>query len=364
MNAVDTYYKGPLEWLRDRTIFLAVGGSRAYGTNTPDSDLDLRGVGVAPAHYYSGFMNTWNEVTQHEPTDLVIFEVTKYFKLASEANPNVIEMIWQDPADYLLMTPAGEKMLAARDLFVSKKARYTFAGYARGQLKRLRLHHAWHTNPITHEPTRKEFGLPEHTTLPKDQLDAVRAVIKKRVQSWELDLAEVDPGLRINLLSRFEEVLSEVAACSSEVLEETLEMAAARELGLDSNFLEMLGHERSYRGARTQWQQYQEWLKNRNPKRAELENKFGYDAKFAMHLVRLYRCGAEILETGKVLVKRPDAAELLAIRNGAWTYEYLMEWAEKQDTILDRLYETSKLPHSADRVALDKLCVSIVDSYR
>src|SRR4051812_18528518 len=75
MNPVELYYKGNLPWLKERTIFLSKGGSQAYGTNTPESDLDLRGVGVAPKNYYHGFANTWNEATQHEPTDLVIFEV-------------------------------------------------------------------------------------------------------------------------------------------------------------------------------------------------------------------------------------------------------------------------------------------------
>ncbi|AEZ66297.1 hypothetical protein phiTE_131 [Pectobacterium phage phiTE] len=39
-------------------------------------------------------------------------------------------------------------------------------------------------------------------------------------------------------------------------------------------------------------------MKNRNAARHELEEKFGYDTKHAMHLVRLLRMSQEILETG------------------------------------------------------------------
>jgi predicted nucleotidyltransferase len=355
VNAVTEHYKGNLEWLPKRTILFAKGGSHAYGTNTPASDLDLRGVGVAPKHFYHGFANTWNEATQHEPTDLVIFEVTKYFSLAADCNPNVIEMVWQDPDDYLVLTPQGEKMIANRHLFVSKKAKFTFSGYAIQQLKRINTHYRWLKNPPTKEPSRSDFGLPEMPVIPKDQRDAAMGMIKKQIQFWEVDLAEVDPGLRLNLLDRYENALQEMMAADKETL-------AGRALGFSDNFLEMLGKERAYRGARQEWDSYQNWKKTRNEKRAELEARFGYDTKHAMHLVRLLRMCEEILTTGKVVVKRPDAAELLEIRNGAWTYEALVEWASTMDQKMAALYETSPLPHSSDRKALDKLCVEIVDS--
>jgi len=70
----------------------------------------------------------------------------------------------------------------------------------------------------------------------------------------------------------------------------------------------------------------------------------------------------EILTTGKVVVKRPDREELLAIRNGAWSYDRLVEWAEAEDVELEQLYKTSKaLPQTPDRKYLDKLCISLVE---
>lgn len=59
--------------------------------------------------------------------------------------------------------------------------------------------------------------------------------------------------------------------------------------------------------------------------------------------------GAEILETGKVNVFRPDAQELLDIRNGKLTYEELLEYAEFMDNKVSKeLYKTSFLPRSCD----------------
>jgi hypothetical protein len=86
------------------------------------------------------------------------------------------------------------------------------------------------------------------------------------------------------------------------------------------------------------------------------------NCKHAYHLIRLLRMCREILVDGKVIVKRPDKDELLAIRNGSWKYEELVEWANKQDEELTILMKTSKLPQVPDRAALDKLCQQIVES--
>ncbi len=63
--------------------------------------------------------------------------------------------------------------------------------------------------------------------------------------------------------------------------------------------------EQGYRAALRHWNQYQEWLRNRNPARAELEASYGYDTKHAMHLLRLLRMGEEILHDGTVRSSGP-----------------------------------------------------------
>ena len=70
----------------------------------------------------------------------------------------------------------------------------------------------------------------------------------------------------------------------------------------------------------------------------------------------------EILTTGQVIVKRPDREELLAIRTGAWTFDQLIEWAEKEDKALEELKESSPLPRAPDRVYLDSVCQRITEA--
>ena len=72
----------------------------------------------------------------------------------------------------------------------------------------------------------------------------------------------------------------------------------------------------------------------------------------------------EVLTTGKVIVKRPDREELLAIRNGAWTYEQLIEFAESEDVALNELYNnTNVLSKIPDKAFLDKLCIELVEEF-
>lgn len=87
------------------------------------------------------------------------------------------------------------------------------------------------------------------------------------------------------------------------------------------------------------------------------------NTKHAMHLVRLMRMAQEILEQGKVIVRRPDAHELRRIRNGDFDYEWLLKWADETDARLNELYETSELQFAANYHKIDELYREIVMQY-
>jgi len=341
------------DWLQGRVAFLARAGSHAYGTSTPTSDEDFRGIVVAPQDFRLGFMNNFEQYESNK-VDLVLYEMRKFFKLAADCNPNIIELLYTDSSDVIHIGLAGEMLVSMRSAFVTKKARHTFAGYALSQLKRINTHHRWLLNPPTEAPTRAAFELPETTMIPKDQLGAAETAIKKKMESWELALDNLEDADKINLTNRIAYYMAELQISKDFQWE-----SAARNIGYDENFLELLRRERAYRTAKNEWDSYQNWLKTRNEARADLERKHGYDTKHGMHLVRLLRMCEEILSGEGVIVKRPDAAELLEIRNGAWSYEKLISWAEEQDKKMDKLYETSTLPRSPDIKQLDKWCVEI-----
>ena len=354
-------YSGNLTWLPERTIYLTKHGSHAYGTNIPTSDLDIRGIAVPPRNYYIGLTNNFEQATVKEP-DIVIFEIRKFLKLASECNPNALEIIFTEPEDHLLMTPAAELLIENRDLFLTKRAKHTFQGYAHAQMKRILTHRRWLLNPVEHQPTRKECGLPERTIIPQDQISAANSAIKKKIDEWSWkEMDDLDPALRQSIQTEFYNKLIEITSWQDDEIESKTWRAAANTLGFDTNFIEFLDKERLYTNKYKEWKQYQEWKANRNPARAEIEAKHHFDTKNALHLSRLSRACKELLLTGKLNVKRPDAEELIAIRNGAWTFEYLCEWFEKQSKEIEEAEKISLLPKAPNHDKIDKLSIKIIE---
>ncbi len=349
-------------WVPERTFYVTRYGSHAFGTNIETSDEDFRGICIAPEEHYHGFMNsssnTFEDVTVNKPVDLVVFEIRKFMSMAAECNPNALELLYTDPSDHLLVSPAAEILLDNRDKFLTKAARERFAGYARSQVHRMKLHYEWlHGKAPDHPPTRAEFGLSEPPLMSREQMDAALATVRKKLDDWNLKgLEKLSPALRLALQEKMGEMLAE-----AQVSVDELWVGASRTLGYSENFIDLIGKEKRFRGAVDRWKNYQKWLRERNLDRALLEFKYGYDVKHGMHLVRLLRMAREILTLGKVIVRRPDAEELKAIRRGAWTYPQMLAFAERENAALAELARDSTLPDDPDYETLNAICIRIVE---
>jgi predicted nucleotidyltransferase len=351
-------YAGNLKWLVDRTILYVRAGSHSYGTNIATSDEDFKGVCVPPREILHGFLTNFEQAESKTP-DSVIYDIRKFFRLAADGNPGLLEMMWTEDEDRLVCTEAGRRIIDARSAFLSKKIKHTFCGYSASQLKRIETHRRWLLHPPTHKPTRAEFGLPERTLLPADQLAAADAIIRKKLAEWETGYLDgVDEAGKIAIKARMAEVLADIHINSVE----DQYAPAARSCGLGDNFIAIALKEREYTAKAREYAQYENWKATRNQARAALEAEHSLDTKHASHLIRLTRMCREILETGRVIVRRPDADELRAIRNGAWSYDRIVDFAKSEDVALEDVAKKSALPNAPDRVKLDALCQSIVES--
>lgn len=104
-------------------------------------------------------------------------------------------------------------------------------------------------------------------------------------------------------------------------------------------------------------QMHKLWNKQpRDVRRVELEEKFGYDTKYAMQIIRLYGECIEYLTTGFITLPRPNAGELIGIRKGERSLDEIKQWADELEAECLRL-ETgaSPLPLKADRKAISAL---------
>lgn len=377
------------------TIFLTLVGSRAYGFSSATSDWDYRGLCIPPMNTYIGIGSKFEQVVDsgtskqvwknypnlvQPEADMQVMELSKFCRLAAECNPSVIEILFSDESSIVYKHPVMDKLLQNRDIFLSRRAKARFCGYALSQLERIKRHKVWidSENPKCKllAPTRAEFGLPEVGVISVDQIGAADALIKQEIDGFmNLNQDELPEHVKIELnlgLGRMVRGVWQAINSSSypvgegrtfESTQEALENSALQKGGYSENFIETLKKEKRYRAACLKWTQYQNWLRDRNPDRAALEKKFGYDTKHACHLVRLIRMCREILETGQVLVKRPDAEELRAIRAGAWSYQHVCEFAEQEDKALNEAVKYSKLPSSPDLTKIQELVYDMTLSF-
>jgi hypothetical protein len=252
-----------------------------------------------------------------------------------------------------------------RSLFLSQKVRATYLGYAMAQLKRIKTHRSWLLNPPRKKPMREDFDLPGRSTLNADDRNRIEEAIAAKLRGWSIDDLDMPKATRIALKDRLEEFWTDILGLkgSDEGIEERIRSHAAESLGLPGELFEVLNRERRYRAAQKHWESYQRWKTERNPHRAQLEARHGYDTKHAMHLIRLMRTGLELLETGTVRVRRPDAAELIALREGALTYDQLFEEAARLEGLLEGAVESSPLPPQPDAEAIDALLARVIQQF-
>ncbi len=97
-------------------------------------------------------------------------------------------------------------------------------------------------------------------------------------------------------------------------------------------------------------------------KRAEVIAKFGYDVKYAYHLVRLLDEVEQLLTTGDLDLRR-NSPQLKAIRRGEVTEEDIVAWAAAKEHALERAYETSDLPYGPNEKAIKNLLLACLEEH-
>ncbi len=356
--------------VEQRTILLSISGSQAYRLNTATSDQDYKGVCVGLKKHYLGLESFEQKDSgwAFEPgdfvfldgvQDVVAYELRKYMQLAIENNPNILELLWQDPEDYRIMTPVGKKLVEHRQAFLCTKAKHSFSGYAISQLRRIEVHRKWLLNPIEKAPTPEEFGIVGVKPMPKEQLNAFLEFLYVLIQD-RISFSEIEEEFATFLEKR----VDFKSALKQYPLELNVLGYVQNLTGSSDNFIHLLHATQTYQAAMRAYQNYQQWKANRNPMRSALEAKVGYDAKHAMHCLRLLHMGIEILKDGVVIVNREkagDAPLLRAVRNCEYTYDQIMAMAAESQAELECIYRTSSLPKTVDRVAMSTLCEELVE---
>lgn len=321
------------KWIEDRIILKVYKGSHAYGTNHPASDVDIGGICIPPKAFLYGFHSfeqyESKKYTQYPgyakkklPADTVIYGLHKFVKLAFDCNPNIIETLYTDRTNIVYCNSLGRMLIDNRNLFLTRRARHTFGGYAFSQLRRL-------TNKLPMEDSKNKISrLSETGRNLKIHLVRIEHRVSQYFQKEHLTSDDIQEILNLR---------SEMVSVNQRLMVIEEERAGIEAIVGGGNH-------------------------NHHGSHAGLIERYGYDVKHAMHLIRLLHMGLEILTEGECRVLRPDNNYLLSIRQGEYSLDQIKEEAEKLFSLLDEAYVKSKLPDSPDIERVNQLLIDITEA--
>jgi hypothetical protein len=312
------------EHLKDKLIFLTFGGSHAYGTAMPDSDIDIKGCAFNSKADLIG-MSKFEQIVETN-TDTTIYSFNKLISLLLNTNPNTIEMLGCKPEHYLIFSPVARELIENRKMFLSRRAAQSFGSYANQQLRRLQ--NAVARDSLTQ--TEKETHI----------LNSVK-----------------------NAMSSFNgryESFNEGKIC--------IYIDKSEKKDLDTEiFMDVVLKKYPLRDYRSLWSEMNEVIKaygklnHRNNKKDELHLN-----KHAMHLIRLYLMAIDIFEKEEIITYRSDDLDLLlSIRNGKYmnddgTYNYeFFELVNDYEKRLDYAVSNSSLPAKPNYKMIEEFVISV-----
>ena len=312
------------EHLGQNIIFLTLGGSHAYGTETPESDLDIRGCAV------NGKMEIltskdFQQVTEVK-TDTTIYSFQKLVGLLASCNPNTIELLGNKPEHYLYLSAIGKELLEHASMFLSKRAIHSFGGYANQQLRRLenkssrlvsqseKEQHILKTiEHASYDFREKYFTMPE---------DAISLYVDKAIQEDYDTEIFMDISLSHYPLRDYAGMVSQMQGI----------VKAYGKVGKRNE--KAIGH-----------------------------NKL---AKHMMHLIRLYMMCLDILERERIITYREKEHDLLMdIRNGKFLNDQrqpipeFYELVDEYEKRLEYAKEHSNLPEQPNEKEIQEFVASV-----
>jgi hypothetical protein len=99
-------------------IFRCITGSRAYGLETAESDVDRRGIYLPPADLHWALYGV-PEQFENDATQEVYWELEKFLKLALKANPGILECLYSPLVEEV--SDLAQELLSMRESCVSKR---------------------------------------------------------------------------------------------------------------------------------------------------------------------------------------------------------------------------------------------------
>jgi len=373
-------------------LFESITGSQAHGTATPTSDEDKAFVYILPKEYLYGLDFEYkDQIKVH--ADYTGFEIKRFLELAHSNNPTMLELFYSPEDCILTKHPVYQHAIDIRDQLLTKKCKYSFAGYARKQIQKakgLDKMQNWEKDRVTRkEPIDFCYVIDEtgYGTKPlakyleecgmEQKFCGVSKIPNARdlyalFYDWKAHTCFADSESEENkehnkrlYKEKGEAVgLGYKGVGKSGVGESVSESNQLRLSSIprgEEPRTQLIYNKDGYTAHCKDYASYQTWLENRNEQRWVDVKEHGqqYDGKNLMHCKRLLQIAREIAETGTMTIRRPNREELLDIRRGKVKLEDLIDWAEQEMDELDTIFDNSELPDNVPTELINETLVKI-----
>ena len=189
--------------MKESIILLGLGGSISYGTDSEDSDIDLRGVRFeSPQSLFT--MKKDNEVFVNQETDTKLQMLSSFIKRLGDMKPEETETLGLPIDQYTIMTDYGRILHENRKLFISKKCINSFKGQCDGIDKTMNKAIKSLENLMTQSPEHFYKGV---KTINKALMNQVR------IMYMLFDLVEKEDFIARRTFSQREELLKIKNGC-------------------------------------------------------------------------------------------------------------------------------------------------------
>lgn len=336
-------------------IFETVAGSKAYGLHTASSDTDLRGVFILPQKAYYGFEYTAQ--VSNETNDIVYYELGRFVELLSKNNPNILELLCV-PQSCVLHKDSIIDLLKP-DLFLSKQCEQSFANYAYAQIKKAYGLEKKIVNPVD----EKRKSVLDFCFVHKDGkvIDLNEFLLSNNFDERNIGLVSL-----AHIKDSYNLFYSDSLGYSGIIRKDESNDVCVSSVPKGETSLGLLYFNRdAYSIYCKKYKEYWDWVQKRNDERYESTMRHGkkYDAKNMMHVFRLLLMAKEIALESRINVFRNDREFLLAIKEGKFEYDELLEKAETLKNELPELFAKSSLPEKPDADKIGEVLFQMRDSY-
>lgn len=320
-------------------------GSHLYGTNTPTSDLDFKGIYLPTAKEIilgriketiaNSRPKAECERNNKDDIDTEYFSLDRYLSLLTEGQTVALDVLFAPPENFTLLTPEGESIMfeiyANRDKLMTKNVN-AFVGYARQQAAK--------------------YGIKGSRM---DALKRTMELLDGLYAAVSYDKLSLHESLFANLIKECESLVSleKTALVEFVMLKGPTGEIDQKHLHVNGRYLPMHA---TVKWAREIVGKMLEGYGNR-AKKAHLAG--GVDWKALSHAVRVNSEALELLGSNFITFPRPDKDLLLQIKQGLLPYEQVAEIIEQGLADLYAAQEKSQLRDSPDREWVDNFLYRI-----